>query len=256
MFSNKEITMKEKRLLTKFIQYIYDLWVQQEEEERPIYINEINLQQVLSSPWFDELGKITLSTSEQAGHRDLVRELREQEGLYGDIPERAIQAGWPMHRHHSVLQFTAQPFHRYSLCFADTRTTFVDKNGEVQPLYVETAIERLFLYISSQRIYSNTSFIYPLYGCNSIIEVCFCHSRVSIFWVSQCPLGDLIPIRYSPSAEQAPFMEESTCFRPLPKPSFTTRRPTRSEASVRIYLNHDVSSDGQRIHLSLQDGHL
>lgn len=50
MFSNKEITMKEKRLLTKFIQYIYDLWVQQEEEERPIYINEINLQQVLSSP--------------------------------------------------------------------------------------------------------------------------------------------------------------------------------------------------------------
>lgn len=91
MFSNKEITMKEKRLLTKFIQYIYDLWVQQEEEERPIYINEINLQQVLSSPWFDELGKITLSTSEQAGHRDLVRELREQAGLYGDIPKRAIQ---------------------------------------------------------------------------------------------------------------------------------------------------------------------
>ncbi|KAK8812465.1 hypothetical protein WA158_007699 [Blastocystis sp. Blastoise] len=168
IFSNTSITMKEKRLLTKFMQFCFDYYVEKEEEEA-IYINEINLQQGRSLGRPQNKKEMSININNYIFKNILMSFFLQKEFKMND---RLIDI---------II---------YSLCLSDNKEQYITEKG-LSPLYVEEGLSRMYIYIKSQRVFSNTAYIYPLYGTNSIIES-FCRTSAiygGIYMLNSQPKG-------------------------------------------------------------------
>lgn len=157
IFSNKTITLKDKRLLTKFIQYIVDHSAEGVEEAKEM--NDVSLKQgrSLSRPQNKAVMIIDLQQYKNVPFTDFLEKEFHITGILKDMIM-------------STLYFTI--IFSYSICLSGSTDTVLTNSNEAPftQLTTEEGIKRVEEFITSLNIYGSTPFLYPVYGGGDILQ--------------------------------------------------------------------------------------
>lgn len=157
IFSNKTISLKDKRLLTKFIQYIVDHAAKGVEEAKEM--NDVSLKQgrSLTRPQNKAVMIIDLQQYQKVPFTDFLEKEFHITGILRDM----IMS----------VSFVTLTF-SYSICLSGSTETILTDSKETPfiQLTTEEGIQRVEEFITSLNIYGSTPFLYPVYGGGDILQ--------------------------------------------------------------------------------------
>lgn len=149
--------MKDKRLLTKFIQYIIDRSVQDVDQAKEMNDVELKQGRSLTRPQNKSVMVIDLT---QYKNTSFVEFLEKEFSITGILKDMIMFV--------LLLLFSCS----YSICLTGSDQTILTESNETPfiELSTEEGIKRVEAFITSLNIYGTTPFLYPIYGEGDILQ--------------------------------------------------------------------------------------